>query len=90
MRLSFDDKESFMEAVESLRFNNPPSDPGSSSMTVTPQDETKEDICFFSPPSNSNTFQVRRVPEESSSTSSSSMPPHWQETNEDTLTFAAQ
>jgi hypothetical protein len=27
MKLSFDDKESFMEAVGSLRFNNPPSDP---------------------------------------------------------------
>ena len=27
MRLSFDDDESFKEAVESLRFNNPPSDP---------------------------------------------------------------
>jgi hypothetical protein len=27
MNLSFNDKESFMEAVGSLRFNNPPSDP---------------------------------------------------------------
>ena len=27
MRLSFDDKESFMEVAGSLRFNNPPSDP---------------------------------------------------------------
>ena len=27
MRLSFEDEESFKEAVESLRFNNPPSDP---------------------------------------------------------------
>ena len=27
MRLSFDDEESFKGAVESLRFNNPPSDP---------------------------------------------------------------
>ena len=27
MKLSFDDEESFKEAVESLRFNNPPSDP---------------------------------------------------------------
>ena len=27
MRLSFDDEESFKEAVESLRFNNPASDP---------------------------------------------------------------
>ena len=43
MRLSFDDKESFIEAVGSLRFNNPPSDPGCN--TMTPQDsETNEDI----------------------------------------------
>ena len=27
MKLSFDDQESFKEAVESLRFDNPPSDP---------------------------------------------------------------
>ena len=27
MRLSFEDKETFKEAVESLRFNNPSSDP---------------------------------------------------------------
>ena len=27
MRLSFDDKESFMDVAESLRFDNPPSDP---------------------------------------------------------------
>ena len=32
MRLSFDDPESFKEAAESLRFNNPPSDPDASSM----------------------------------------------------------
>ena len=32
MRLSFDDPESFKEAVGSLRFNNPPSDPNTSSM----------------------------------------------------------
>ena len=29
MNLSFHDKESFMEAAGSLRFNNPPSDPNS-------------------------------------------------------------
>ena len=29
MRLSFNDEESFEEAIESLRFNNPPSDPNS-------------------------------------------------------------
>ena len=32
MRLSFDDPESFKEAVGSLRLNNPPSDPNTSSM----------------------------------------------------------
>ena len=29
MRLSFDDEESFKEAIESLRFNTPSSDPNS-------------------------------------------------------------
>ena len=32
MRLSFDDKESFKEAVESLRLNNPPSDPANTTV----------------------------------------------------------
>ena len=32
MRLSFDDPESFKEAAGSLHFNNPPSDPNTSSM----------------------------------------------------------
>ena len=32
MKLSFDDTESFKEAAGSLRFNNPPSDPNTSSM----------------------------------------------------------
>ena len=32
MRLSFDDTESFKEAAGSLRFNNPPSDPNTSSI----------------------------------------------------------
>ena len=30
MKLSFDNEESFKEAVESLRFNNPSSDPNAS------------------------------------------------------------
>ena len=48
MRLSFDDKESFKEASESLRFNNPPSDQntqrrmGSSSMP--PQDQERGEL----------------------------------------------
>ena len=37
MKLSFDDPESFKEAVESLRFNNPPSDPNTSSMPPQPE-----------------------------------------------------
>jgi hypothetical protein len=51
MRLSFNDKESFIEAVGSLRFNNPPSDPsdpGSNITIITPQDsDTNEDIRFI-------------------------------------------
>jgi hypothetical protein len=60
MRFSFDDKESFMEAAGSLRFNNPPSDlnthqqVGSSSM---PPEERNEDICFNNPSNDPNTFQ---------------------------------
>ena len=48
MSLSFDDKESFIEAAGSLRINNPPSDSGSSSIgsSTNPQDSEKEDICF--------------------------------------------
>ena len=49
MKLSFDDGESFKEAAESLRFNNPPSNPntthqqmGSSSMPL-PDAERNED-----------------------------------------------
>ena len=37
MRLSFDDPESFKEAVGSLRFNNPPSDSNTSTGSVPPQ-----------------------------------------------------
>ena len=47
MRLSFDDPESFKEAVGSLRLNNPPSDPNTSSMPpqLGPQgQEIGEDI----------------------------------------------
>ena len=40
MSLSFDDPESFKEAAESLRFNNPPSDPNTSSI---PSEERNED-----------------------------------------------
>ena len=52
MRLSSesDDEESFKEAVGSLNFNNPPSDPdslqrvGSSSSIMMPPEERNEDI----------------------------------------------
>ena len=40
MRLSFDDKESFMEAAGSLRFNNPPSDPSASQEVGSTDSET--------------------------------------------------
>ena len=86
MKLSFDDKESFKEAAESLRFNNPPSD--SSSLAhqrlemmgcgLLPQDsemnDDHHDINLTNPPSDIITLQ--RVG------SSSSMPP--QERSEDT------
>ena len=74
MKLSFDDEESFKEAVGSLNFNNPPSDldslqgVGSSGSSVPPQ-ETNEDI--DNSPSNPNIIlEVQRVPVGSSSTGS--------------------
>ena len=57
MKLSFDDEESFKGAVESLRFNNPPSDPNASQRTgnMVPQDaERNEDVCLNDPPGGSN------------------------------------
>ena len=68
MSLSFDDKDSFMEAAGSLHFNNPPSDPytlqpvGNSSSRLpaglSPHwqewSEEFEDIGFDSDPSGSN------------------------------------
>ena len=64
MDLSFNDKESFKEAVESLCFNIPqaPSDPNLLQRmgSIPPQDsERNEDICFNHPPSDPNIF--RRV-----------------------------
>ena len=67
MRLSFDDEESFKEAVGSLRFNNPPSDPDSlpgvgSSSSMPPDERNHEDIGFNNPPSDPNIIlEVRRV-----------------------------
>ena len=86
MKLSFEDEDSFKEAVGSLNFNNPQSDPdslqglGSSSM---PAEERNEDI--DNAPSDSNIIlQVPRVPVgSSSSTGTSSTTP--QERSEDTF-----
>jgi hypothetical protein len=46
MRLSFDDEESFKDVLESLRFDNPPSDPSSLGRvgSTTPSQERREDI----------------------------------------------
>ena len=73
MRLSTDDNESFKEAIGSLRFNNPTSDPNalqrvpvtvgsSSSMQLQEGPEPEEtrrseDICFNNPPSGPNILQ---------------------------------
>ena len=76
MRLSLDDEESFKEAIGSLRFNNPSSDPNSlqqvgSSNSMPPQekkDSVSADICFDNPSSDPNIIlQVRRMPVGSSS-----------------------
>ena len=68
MRLSFDDEESFKEAVGSLQFNNPPSDPDSlqgvgSSSSMPPDERNFEDIGFNNPPSDPNDviLEVRRM-----------------------------
>jgi hypothetical protein len=58
MRMSFDDEESFKEAVGSLCFNNIPTDPNSlqrvgSSSSVPPHES--EDICFNN---HLNTLQI--------------------------------
>ena len=75
MRLSFENEESFKEAVGSLNFNNPPSDSdslqGVGSSSMPPQERNKlEDICFDNPPSDPNIIlEVRRESVESSSPS---------------------
>jgi hypothetical protein len=67
MKLSFDDKESFIEAAGSLRFNNPPSDPSPNTthQQVGTQEKSK-DIGINSNPSNDpNTLQrTGRISEE--------------------------
>ena len=73
MKLSFDDKESFMEAAGCLCFRNPPSNPNreqTGSSSILPQ-ERNEEIYFNNPNA------LRRM----GSSSSSNMP---QERSEDT------
>ena len=67
MKLSFDNKESFKDAVGSLRFYNPPSDPNSlQQMGSIPQDsERNEDIRFNNLPGDPN--KLRQVGSSSSS-----------------------
>jgi hypothetical protein len=83
MRSSVDDNDSFKDAIGSLCFYNPPSDPSpntlervpmESNSSMQPQENPEEnrsrrseDICFDNPPSNPNTY--RQIE------SSSSMPP---------------
>ena len=63
MRSSIDNEDSFKEAVESLRFNNPPSDTdslvqqrvGSGSNLPLQERNDSEDICFSNPQSDPNT-----------------------------------
>ena len=54
--MSFYDKESFMEAAGSLRFNNPPSDHSNTPQQVGPQ-ERSEEICFNNTRNNPNTLE---------------------------------
>ena len=57
MKLSFDDEESFKEAVGSLCFNNPPSDPNTLQRveSMLPEDsERNEDDCFNNSSSDPN------------------------------------
>ena len=71
MKLSFDDEHSFKEAVESICFNDPPSDPNTHQRmeSMLPQDsERNEDIGFNNSPSDPNSIVLRRV--ESSTNSS--------------------
>ena len=67
MRMSFDDKKSFMEAVGSLRFNNPQSGSNTNQQVETQESSDSEDIGFDNPQNDLNTLQRM----ESSSSSSS-------------------
>jgi hypothetical protein len=58
MKLSFDDKESFVEAAGSLRFN-PQSDSNTDQRVGT--QERSEDIGFNNPSNDPNTLQQMRT-----------------------------
>ena len=61
MKLSFDDEESFKEAVGSLRFNNPPSDPNTLQPieSIPSQDsETNDDPNILRRVGSSNSINV--------------------------------
>ena len=65
MNLSFDDEDSFKEGIESLRFNNPPSDPDAPALeqlgsdSGMPQERNEDDIGLNNFPSDSDS--LRRV-----------------------------
>ena len=83
MRLSIDDEESFKEAVGSLNFNNPPSDPDSLlGMGSSSSMPSQEDIRFDNPQGDPNIIlEVQRVPVGGNSSSGSAPS---QERSEDT------
>jgi hypothetical protein len=68
MKSSFDDEESFKEAVGSLCFDNPPSDPNSVELALqevggsgVPPQERNEDICFNNPSDPNSLGRVGRT-----------------------------
>ena len=63
MRVSFDDEESFKEAVESLRFNNPSSDSGAQQQIGSSNSMPVEDRDDIAP---SNPIPLQRVGSSSS------------------------
>ena len=63
MRLSFNDEESFKEAVESLRFNNPLSDQHIGSSNSMPLEDSERNEDNISP---SDPITLRRVGSSSS------------------------
>ena len=57
MRLSFDDKKSFMEVAGSLRFNNSQSDSNIDQQVETQERSDSEDIDFNNPSNDPKTLQ---------------------------------